>query len=155
MPNINYPNNPSQGDSATYSNGNYVVWDGFSWRAPDPTPEYGSFGLTIDAGTQIIGTGSKGYVTMPYSGTIDNWDMVSNTVGSIQIDLRKSPFATFPTTTSVTNNNYIGMTNSQKSTDITLSGWGLTFSENDIYEFYVISSATMSRANIIIKTIKY
>jgi hypothetical protein len=91
---------------------------------------------------------------MPYSGTIDNWDMVSNTTGSIQIDLRKAPFTTFPTTTSVTSGNYIGMTNSQKSTDISLSGWGLTFSENDIYEFYVISAVTMSRTNIVIKTIK-
>jgi PKD repeat protein len=38
MPNINYPNNPNIGDSATYSNGSYVVWDGYSWRAPIATP---------------------------------------------------------------------------------------------------------------------
>lgn len=155
MPSINYPTNPSTGSIATYDSGNYVIWDGYSWRAPTASNiEYGSFGLTIDAGTQVIGTGSKGYVTMPYGGTLDNWDMVSNTVGNIQVDLRKSPFSNFPNTTSVTSGNYIGMTNSQKSTNTTLTGWGLTFSENDVYEFYVISSSTMSRANIIIKTIK-
>jgi hypothetical protein len=154
MPNIDYPTNPNQGDSATYSNGSYVVWDGYAWRAPSIT-EYGSFGITIDAGTQVIGTGSKGYVTMPYAGALDSWDIVSNTIGNIQIDLKKSPYDTFPTTTSITSGNYIGMTNSQKSTDITLTGWGLTFSENDVYEFVVVSSATMSRANIVIKTVKY
>ncbi len=155
MPSINYPNNPSTGSTAIYDTGNYVIWDGYSWRAPTASNiVYGSFGITIDAGTQVIGTGSKGYVTMPYSGTLDNWDMVSNTTGNIQIDLKKSPYDTFPTTTSITSGNYIGMTNSQKSTDTNLTNWGLTFSENDIYEFVVISAATMSRANIVIKTIK-
>ena len=155
MPSINYPTNPSTGSTAIYDTGNYVIWDGYSWRAPTASNiEYGTFGLTIDAGTQVIGTGSKGYVTMPYAGTLDNWDMVSNTSGSIQIDLRKAPFETFPSTTSITSGNYIGMTNSQKNTNTSLSGWGLTFSENDVYEFYVISAATMSRANIVIKTIK-
>ena len=155
MPSINYPTNPSTGSTAIYDTGNYVIWDGYSWRAPTASSiEYGTFGLTIYAGTQVIGTGSKGYVTMPYAGTLDNWDMVSNTSGSIQIDLRKAPFETFPSTTSITSGNYIGMTNSQKNTNTSLSGWGLTFSENDVYEFYVISAATMSRANIVIKTIK-
>ncbi len=155
MPNIDYPTNPNQGDSATYSNGSYVVWDGYSWRAPSIT-EYGSFGITIDAGTQVIGTGSKGYVTMPYAGALDSWDIVSNTTGNIQIDLKKAPFSTFPNTTSVTFGDYIGMTNSQKNTNESLGlGWGLTFSENDIYEFVVISAATMSRVNIVVKTVKY
>ena len=154
MPSINYPTNPSTGSTAIYDTGNYVIWDGYSWRAPTASSiEYGTFGLTIDAGTQVIGTGSKGYVTMQYAGTLDNWDMVSNTSGSIQIDLRKAPFETFPSTTSITSGNYIGMTNSQKNTNTSLSGWGLTFSENDVYEFYVISAATISRANIVIKTI--
>ena len=46
MPSIDYPNNPSPGDSATYSNGNYVVWDGFSWRASaSPITSYGTASL--------------------------------------------------------------------------------------------------------------
>jgi len=148
MPSINYPTNPSTGSIAIYDSGNYVIWDGYSWRAPTASNiEYGSFGLTIDAGTQVIGTGSKGYVTMPYGGTLDNWDMVSNTVGNIQVDLRKSPFSNFPNTTSVTSGNYIGMTNSQKSTNTTLTGWGLTFSENDVYEFYVDKGDNISFSN--------
>jgi hypothetical protein len=153
---LNFPNSPILGETATYSNGNYVIWDGFSWRSPTSSNviEYGSFGITIDAGSSIIGTGSKGYVTMPYGGTIDSWDMVSNVTGNIQVDLKKSTYSNFPNTTSVTSGNYIGMTNSQKETDTSIIGWTKTFSENDVFEFVVISAATMSRSNIVIKTIK-
>lgn len=151
---LNFPNSPTLGETATYSNGNYVIWDGFSWRSPTASVEYGSFGITIDAGTSIIGTGSKGYVTMPYSGSIDSWDMVSNVTGDIQVDLRKSTYFDFPNTNSVTSGNYIGMTNSQKNTDTVISGWSTIFSENDVFEFVVLSAATMSRSNIVVKTIK-
>jgi len=48
MPNINYPNNPNIGDTATYSNGSYVVWDGYSWRASvTPITIYGTASLNF------------------------------------------------------------------------------------------------------------
>ena len=114
----------------------------------------GSFGLTIDAGTSVITNGSKGYVSMPYGGTITGWDMFANISGSIQVDLKKASFSTFPTTTSVTSGNYIGMTTSLKSTNSTLTGWSATFSQGDIYEFNVISVSTVNRVNIVLRTNK-
>ena len=114
----------------------------------------GSFGLTVDGGTNIIGTGSKGYVTMPYDGYITSWSLLANTSGSIQIDLKKSDYSNFPTTNSVTSGNYIGMTTSLKSTSSILTGWVATFSQNDIFEFDVISVSTLNRVNIVLRTIK-
>jgi hypothetical protein len=114
----------------------------------------GSFGLTIDGGFTPITVGSKGYVTMPYGGIITGWDILSRTSGSIQIDLKKGSYSTFPTTTSITSTNYISITSGYKNTDITLTGWGITFSQGDIYEFTVISASTLTNVNIVVRTNK-
>jgi hypothetical protein len=114
----------------------------------------GSFGLTIDGGSSVITSGGKGYVSMPYGGTITGWDMLGNTTGSIQVDLKKANFSSFPTTTSVTGGNYIGMTTSIKGTDSTLSGWSATFSQGDIYEFKVVTISSLNRVNIVLRTNK-
>ena len=33
MPSIDYPSNPIAGQTATYSNGNVVIFDGSAWRS--------------------------------------------------------------------------------------------------------------------------
>jgi hypothetical protein len=114
----------------------------------------GSFGLTIDGGSTPITVGSKGYVTMPYGGIITGWDILSSVSGSIQIDLKKGSYSTFPTTTSITSTNYISITSGYKNTDTTLTGWGITFSQGDIYEFTVISASTLTNVNIVVRTNK-
>jgi len=49
---INYPNSPTLGQTASYSNGNLVVWNGNSWRvSSSPITTYGTasldFGFTV------------------------------------------------------------------------------------------------------------
>ena len=115
----------------------------------------GSFGLTIDGGSSVITTGSKGYVSMPYGGSITGWDILGNDSGSISIDLKKSTYTGFPTTTSVTATNYITLTSQQKNTSSTLAGWlSVTFSSTEIYEFYVNSASIVTRVNVVIRTNK-
>jgi hypothetical protein len=115
----------------------------------------GSFGLTIDGGSSVITTGSKGYVSMPYGGSITGWDILGNDSGSISIDLKKSTYTGFPTTTSVTSTNYISLSSQQKNTSSTLSGWlSVTFSSTEIYEFYVNSASIVTRVNVVIRTNK-
>ena len=114
----------------------------------------GSFGLTIDGGVLPITIGSKGYVSMPYGGIITGWDILSTVSGSIQIDLKKGSYSTFPTTTSITSTNYISITSGYKNTDSTLTGWGITFSQGDIYEFTVISASTLTKVNVVVRTNK-
>ena len=114
----------------------------------------GSFGLTIDGGVLPITIGSKGYVSMPYGGIITGWDILSTVSGSIQIDLKKGSYSIFPTTTSITSTNYISITSGYKNTDSTLTGWGITFSQGDIYEFTVISASTLTKVNVVVRTNK-
>jgi hypothetical protein len=46
MPSIDYPLSPIAGQTATYSNGNVVIWDGSAWRSTTATlPTYGTAAL--------------------------------------------------------------------------------------------------------------
>ena len=46
MPSIDYPSNPIAGQTATYSNGNIVIFDGSAWRSTTTTlPTYGTASL--------------------------------------------------------------------------------------------------------------
>ena len=115
----------------------------------------GSFGINIDANSNFITNGNKGYITMPYDGIITDWQIVGNTSGNIQVDIKKSSYSNYPTTISITNGNYIGMTSSYKNNDNILYNWLLNFNKNDIFEFDVISTSNLNKVNIVLSTIKY
>jgi hypothetical protein len=51
MPSIDYPSNPIAGQTATYSNGNVVIFDGSAWRSPS----FLSSGTTGPQGSTGIG----------------------------------------------------------------------------------------------------
>ena len=73
MPSINYPNNPTIGQTATYSNGNIVIWSGSAWKIYNNNLIYGTssidFGFTASgqgdiATASILSTGVKSFSTI-------------------------------------------------------------------------------------------
>lgn len=118
---------------------------------------YGSFGITIDGNGSVITTGTKGYVEIPYSGTITGWTLVGNDTGSIVIDVWKTSYAGAPP---VVGNSIAGtskptMSSVKKNQDLTISGWGNTsVSAGDIVGFNVDSVSTLTRVNLSIKITK-
>jgi hypothetical protein len=56
----------------------------------------GSVDFTLDGGGSAITTGAKGWVRVPYAGTLTGWELTANVSGSIVIDLWKDTFANFP-----------------------------------------------------------
>ncbi len=104
-----------------------------------------SFGITLDGQGGVISTGSKGYIVVPYDGTITRWDMVSGITGSIVIDLKRNGVS------------IIGAGNkptlaTQSISNATVSGWtSTTLTTNDIIEFNVDSATTVQRTNTFIR----
>lgn len=108
-----------------------------------------TIGITIDGGGSAITTGSKGYISVPYSCTINNNTIVADQAGSIVIDVKKSTYAGFPTTTSIcAAAKPTIVAPNQKSTDSTLTGWTTTVTSGDIIEFVVDSAATITKATL-------
>jgi hypothetical protein len=102
-----------------------------------------SFGVGLSGGGGVITTGSKGYVRIPTAGTITSWTVVGDQAsGSIVIDVKRSTYAGFPTTSSIAGTNLPTISSAQKATDSTLTGWGSTsLAQGDIIEF-VVNSCT-------------
>ena len=118
--------------------------------------QYGSFGIVVDGSGSVITSGNKGYLTLPYSGTIISWRMMSDTTGSTSVDVWKTNFAGFPPTSgdSITGGNYPNLTSQQINDSSSLSGWTTTFSSGDIIAFNVLSASTVTRINLTINLTK-
>jgi len=113
-----------------------------------------TIGITIDGGGSVITTGSKGYISIPYSCIINSNTIVANATGDIVIDIKKSTYSGFPTTASICAAAKPTLAAAQKSTDSTLTGWTTTINSGDIIEFVVDSAATITKATLTLGVIK-
>ncbi len=168
-------------DAATaYNAGDFVQHNGSTYRASvaipveSPADEPGSspsdwvliaagasnivrtFGITIDGGGSAITTGLKGYVRVPYSGTIVRWTLLSTdsaaspVSGSIEIDIIKGSIGSFPPTSSITASAPPTLTNDQEAEDTSLSGWTPTVTAGDIFGFEVITVSDFTRVSLFV-----
>jgi hypothetical protein len=110
-----------------------------------------TFGVTIDGGGSNITTGMKGFVRVPYSGTIVGWDIISDSpISNCSVDLVKS--ATIPTSgNTITGGNFITLSSQQLNGSNTLTSWTTGFIVNDIFSWRVISATDVKWLTITIK----
>jgi hypothetical protein len=119
-----------------------------------------TIGLTVGDGVNVITTGFKGAIPVPFSGTIVEWMIVSTdanppTVGSIQIDILKSPFMVYPSMSSMvgtgTKPNITGYIRGRGTT----TDWATTtINEGDVIGFNVVSVTGLKRITIVLKVVK-
>jgi hypothetical protein len=108
----------------------------------------GSFGITIDGGGSAITTGNKGYLTVPYGGTITGWRIISDQSGSCVIDVWKAA-GTIPTVANtIAGTEKPTLTSQQINSDINLTTWTSSVSSGDIFAFYVDSTSLITRVNL-------
>jgi hypothetical protein len=101
--------------------------------------------LTIDGGGDVISTGSKGFTTFPYTGTIAKWWVVSDQSGSIVIDIKKNG-------SSIINaGNKPTLSSEQRAEAVPTSWDSTTITEEDELEFVVDSASTVTRVNLVLK----
>jgi hypothetical protein len=113
-----------------------------------------TFGVIIDGGSSVPTTGSLGYWTAPGNGTINGWDIFSDVSGSAVVDVRKSTYAGFPTTSSIAGSEKPTLSSQQKNQDYSLSTWTSSMVAGDVFEFVLESASTVKRINVIVKYTK-
>ncbi len=119
-----------------------------------PNLRSGSFGVTIDGNGGVIAVGQRGYVTMPYDGTIIDWELLADVTGTCNIDVRKSTFASFPTQTTITGSAPITMSAAQKAASSTLTDWTTSFNQGDVFGFTVVSATSITRLYLSLTTLR-
>lgn len=112
-----------------------------------------SLQFVIDGGGSAITTGIKGDLIIPYNGTIQGWDILADTSGSIVVDVWKDTYANFPPTVAdtITGTEKPTITSASKNQDTSLSSWTTTISRNDILRFNVDSCTTITRVTLNIR----
>lgn len=110
-----------------------------------------AIGLTIDGAGSAITTGVKGFVRVPYSGTITRSTLLSTdaaaTPCSIVLDVWKDVYASYPPTVAdtITASAKPTLASANKATDATLTGWAATVTAGDIVGWKVDSVTGCTR----------
>lgn len=107
-------------------------------------------GITIDGGGSALTTGLKGFVSIPFAGTITRVRLLADQVGSVVIDIWKDSYANFPPTIADTITAAAKPTISaaNKSEDSTLTEWTTAIIAGDVLAFNVDSIATITRVTL-------
>lgn len=107
-----------------------------------------SAGVVADGGGSVISTGLVASITIPFDCTIIEARLLADQSGDIVVDVRKSTFSSFPTTSSIAGASKPTLSSSQKLSDTTLSGWTTSLDEGDVVEFNVDSVNTITKCAI-------
>lgn len=110
-----------------------------------------SVGITIDGAGSVITTGVKGFVRVPFTGTITKVSLLSTdasaTAGSIVIDIWKDTYANYPPTVAdtITASAKPTLSSANKYEDATMTGWVTSVSAGDVFGFKVDSASTVTK----------
>lgn len=109
--------------------------------------------FVIDGGGDVITTGLKGYLEIPFSGTITQWTAMTETAsGTITIDVLRSTYSGFPTQTSLVGaGTKPAISTGQKNTAAPASWTSTVITAGDILGFNVDAVSLCTRVTISLK----
>jgi hypothetical protein len=114
-----------------------------------------AIGITIDGAGYAITTGDKGSITIPYNATLNNITMIADVSGVCIVDIFKSNFSTYPTSSSICSTSLPTISGAIKSVDVSLAGWDTNIQSGDILDFQVLSASNITKLNLTIGATKY
>jgi hypothetical protein len=109
-----------------------------------------SLQFVIDGGGSTPSTGAKGQISIPYACTITGWVLTADVSGAAVVDVLRSTYSGFPSTSSIAGSDKPTLSSAQKNENLgPLSGWGSTaISAGDELQVNVNSATTVTRLNL-------
>ncbi len=108
--------------------------------------------FVLDNGSLDIEPGSKGYIHIDVTGTVESWMLVSETTGNIAIDVRKTSYANFPNGfTSIVGSEFPLLINQSKNRDEDLTTWNRQITAGDILDFSVLSCSGIQKCSVFLR----
>lgn len=110
------------------------------------------FGITLDGGGSALTTGQKGYVTIPFAGTITGWNITVDT-GTCTFDIWKVGTGTaIPTdANSITSAAQPAIASGTAIHSTTLTNWTTAITANDIVGFNLDAVATATKISLVVE----
>jgi hypothetical protein len=112
-----------------------------------------SIHYVFDGGGQVISTGLKGSIIVPFACAINSWTLVVTPSGSITIDVWKTPLADYPPAVadSITGGAKPAISGGQQASSSSLGAWNTAVAEGDVLSFNVDSVTSVTLASIALK----
>lgn len=112
-----------------------------------------SINYILDGGGQAVTTGLKGSVAVPFACTIDSWSLVASPLGSITVDVWKTPLADYPPSVadSITGGAKPAISNGQQASSSSLGAWNTVIAPGDTISFHVDAASSVTLASIAIR----
>lgn len=107
--------------------------------------------FTVGSGSAVPATGVAGYVVVPFSGTIDRWDIVSDVSGSIVLDVWKRAGAIPTVSHTIAGSEKPTLSAAQLASDTSLSTWTTAVSAGDVFGVNIDSVSTIKQAILTIR----
>jgi hypothetical protein len=114
-----------------------------SWQSRTFAIQY-----VIDGGGALITTGAKGQIDLPFNATLTGWVLTADQAGSAVVDVLRSTYAGFPTTSSIASSDKPTLSAVQKNENLAVSVWTTALSAGDQIQFNVNSVTTCTRLNL-------
>lgn len=110
-------------------------------------------GVTIDGGGSVPSTGVKGYIIVPFSGTIVGWRIIGDVSGSAVADVWKVAYgASLPTVSNtIAASAKPTLSSSTINKNDTVVGWTTSITADDIIGFNLDSISTITKLTIELK----
>jgi hypothetical protein len=139
------------------SNANQTITGDVYWmclnNGESSAANKGQLGVGLNGNGAVITTGVKSYLTVPYSGIITGWELLSTATGSIVIDVWKDTYANYPPTLSdsICGIDKPTLSNQIKNNNNNLTAWSTTITEGDIIAFNVDSASVVTQVTLTLK----
>jgi len=105
----------------------------------------GSLQIQIDGGASAPAIGAAWDFIVPYACTITGWTLLANATGSIEFEVLKGAYASFPPSAPISGALRPKIANAAKGQSNSLTGWTTTLSANEILRFRVASAEAITR----------
>jgi hypothetical protein len=129
-----------------------VNWEDFLAPLID-VPQFGAGGMVINGNNYVLDTGLKGWMEVPYDGTITAATLLADAAGNIVVDVWKTTYSGFPgsAANSITGGNPLTLTGANKTKNTTLTGWTTAVTEGDIIYVNVVSASVITKVTMSLK----
>lgn len=104
--------------------------------------------LVIDGNGNPLTTGTKGYLEVPFTGTITQWKLLADQPGSLTMDVWKLNAAIPSDANRIAGTDKPTLSAAQRAVSTALTGWTTAVAINDTFGFEIESANTITRATL-------
>lgn len=115
----------------------------------------GAIEFRSENGTNVLLTGAKAHVIVPYSGEITAWELTADIPGSIEVDIWKGTYADYPlnATQSIVAGNYPALISAIKATGV-VAGWDVAIAAGNYIQLNIRSVSSIRKVTLTLKVTK-